>query len=114
MLEGFEVLKQQPRSKELEINFTSLEGSILTAIDSLRRKAKHLKLNSPAVNDIQMAVETLEVMMHIFYTVLMFLIRTEKDNEKYFLSTLLNLEFFYTIILFFIMILYNDLMFIFQ
>lgn len=54
-------LKSQPNRKELEREFAALEGSVLTDIDNLKRKLKKLKLSSPEVNDIQCAVESLEV-----------------------------------------------------
>ena len=58
---NLEKLKSQPSRKELEKQFAALEGSVLTDIDNLKRKAKKVKLSSPEVNDIQCAVENLEV-----------------------------------------------------
>lgn len=54
-------LKSQPNRKELERQFAALEGAILTDIDNLKRKVKKMKLTSPEVNDVQCALENLEV-----------------------------------------------------
>ncbi|XP_057306952.1 utrophin-like isoform X3 [Hydractinia symbiolongicarpus] len=60
LLETFEVLKTRPRQKELEMKFAALEGSVLSDIDNLKRKSKKIKLVSPEVNEIHIAVENLE------------------------------------------------------
>lgn len=42
------------------MKFTALEGSVLSDIDNLKRKSKKIKLVSPEVNEIHIAVENLE------------------------------------------------------
>lgn len=59
--ESYNKLTSQPKRKELEREFTALEGAVLSDIDNLKRKVKKLKLTSPEVNDIQAGMETLEV-----------------------------------------------------
>ena len=59
--DGAQKLKTQPNRKELERHFVALEGAILTDIDNLKRKVKKMKLTSPEVNDVQIALENLEV-----------------------------------------------------
>lgn len=54
-------MKTQPKVVELERKFSSLEGSVLTDIDNLKRKVKKVLLYAPEVSDIQTGLEILEV-----------------------------------------------------
>lgn len=58
-------MKTQPKVVELERKFSSLEGSVLTDIDNLKRKVKKVLLYAPEVNDIQMGLEMLEVILFV-------------------------------------------------
>nr|XP_012563309.1 unnamed protein product [Hydra vulgaris] len=60
LMESIKVLEQQPNINEMEKRFIVLEGSTLSDIDNLKRKIKKVKLASPEVPDIQLAVEALE------------------------------------------------------
>ena len=63
LIESIQVLEQQPNIKEMEKKFAGLEGSTLSDIDNLKRRIKKVKLASPEVPDIQIAVEALEVII---------------------------------------------------
>ena len=56
----FEEVKQKPL-KDLEVKFVSLHGNILSEMDNIFRSLKKLKLESPAVVDIQSSLGDLEV-----------------------------------------------------
>ena len=61
-------MKTQPKVVELERKFSSLEGSVLTDIDNLKRKVKKVLLYAPEVNDIQMGLEMLEVILFVKFS----------------------------------------------
>lgn len=56
----FEEVKLRPL-KDLEVKFVSLHGNILSEMDNIFRNVKKLKLESPAVVDIQSSLSDLEV-----------------------------------------------------
>lgn len=62
-------MKTQPKVVELERKFSSLEGSVLTDIDNLKRKVKKVLLYAPEVNDIQMGLEMLEVILFVKFNI---------------------------------------------
>lgn len=61
----FEEVKQRPL-KDLEVKFVSLHGNILSEMDNIFRYVKKLKLESPAVADIQSSLGDLEVRDVVF------------------------------------------------
>ena len=79
-------MKTQPKVVELERKFSSLEGSVLTDIDNLKRKVKKVLLYAPEVNDIQMGLEMLEVILLVKFSItyLIWYIYPLTKNYKYF------------------------------